>query len=316
LQNKPHLAICSRKNYTLNNGDFMKIQITIASFLASLLSTAIFAAPVEFDTPDAHVIVMRALDTWSGDNTASEESLEAVKDHKAGYRVYRHEKGDVLGFPILFGGLADDKVVQGVNSELKPLSFKLEQDRVNFSVDKPLALDPTKYAAFANYQRELYKAVVVSDGNPATLHGRVSGRKFLSGVLSLAAIGIAGEKFGALGSQTVLSTGVAGDVYQFGTSGNAALSPIDLPAFDASSYKSIDVRRVIQGNNDRLGQVIIAYKNDKTDEAENTALIKAIVTLTGADTTVEAIQLARTEDLAERLSIWNACVAVGKCKNE
>jgi len=293
----------------------MSIKITIASICASMLSSAAFAAPVEFDTPDAHVIVMRALDTWSGDNTASEESLEAVKNHEAGYRVFRH-KGDVLGFPILFGGLADDKVVQGVNSELKPLSFKLEQARVNFSVDKPLALEPIKYADFANYQRELYKAVVISDGNPATLHGRVSGKKFFSGVISLATIGIAGAKFGALGSQTVLNTGVAGDIYQLGASGNAALSPIDLPAFDASNYKSIDVRRVVQGNNDRLGQVIIAYKNDKTNDSENTALIKAIVTLTGADTTIDAIKLTRAEDLAKRQSIWDTCVAEGKCKKD
>jgi hypothetical protein len=293
----------------------MNIKITIASICATLISLPIFAASVEFDTPDAHVIVMRSIDAWSGDNTASEESLEAVKNHEAGYRVYRY-KGDVLGFPILFGGLADDKVVQGVNSELKLRGFKLEQARVNFSVDKPLALDPAKYADFANYQRELYKAAVISDGNPSTLHGRVSGKKFFSGIISLATIGIAGAKFGALGSQTVLNTGVAGDIYQLGASGNAALSPIDLPAFNASSYKSIDVRRVVQGNNDRLGQVIIAYKNDKTNDAENTALIKAIVTLTGADTTIDAIKLARAEDLTERQSIWDTCVAEGKCKKD
>ncbi|MDP1872452.1 MAG: hypothetical protein Q8K61_12635 [Gallionella sp.] len=296
----------------------MNIKITIASICATLISLPIFAAPVEFDTPDAHVIVMRALDSWSGDDSASEESLDAVSKHKGGFRVER-PAGDVLGYPLLFGFNSDakaDMVVQGVSNALKPFDFKLAGVQSEFSVGKPIALDPTKYTDFANYQRELYKAVVISDGNPAALHGRVSGRKFFSGVLSLVAIGIAGEKFGALGSQTVLNTGVAGDVYQLGAFGNAVLSPIYLPNFDASSYKSIDVRRVIQGNNDRLGQVIIAYKNDKTEDAENTALITAIVSLTGADTTIDAIKLARAEDLAKRQSIWDACVVEGRCKKD
>lgn len=293
----------------------MKIKTTIASICASLISSAIFAAPVEFDTPDVHVVVMRALDTWSGDNSASEESLEAVKNHEAGYRVYHH-KGDVLGFPILFGGLSDDKIVQGVNSALKVLSFKLEQDRVNFNVDKPVALDPKEYGILAQRQRELFKYLVISQGNPVTLPSRVKTKKFWGAIFSLGAVAVGGEKFGAAGSEAVLGSGTAGDIYQFSTSSRAALSPIDLPIFDASTYKSIDVRRVIQGNNDRLGQVIIAYKNDKTDDAENTALIKAIVTLTGADTTVEAIKQARAEDLDKRQAIWDACVAEGKCKND
>ncbi|HCI52181.1 MAG TPA: hypothetical protein DE312_02420 [Gallionella sp.] len=199
---------------------------------------------------------------------------------------------------------------------LKPFGFKLAQVNPDFTVNIPVDLNPKEFATFASSQRELYKRTAIADGNPATLHGRVSGRKFFSGILSLATIGIAGEKFGALGSQTVLNTGVAGDVYQIGASGNAALSPIDLPNFDASGYKSIDVRRVIQGHNDRLGQIIIAYKNDKTEEAESTALIKAIVTSIGADTTVAAIQQARADDLAARQSIWDVCVAEGKCKRD
>jgi hypothetical protein len=275
--------------------------------------------PVEFDTPDAHVIVVRALDSWSGDNSASEDSLDAVKDHEGGFRL-ASEKGpryDVLGFPMLFGLNGDsesNKVVQGVVVALKPFGFKLAQVNPDFTVDTPENLYPKEFATFANSQREFYKSFVISEGNPATLHRSVSAKKFLAGVLSLATIGIAGDKFGALGSQTVLNTGVAGDIQQLSASGRAALVPLDLPNFDASGYKSIEVRKVVQGNNDRLGQVIIAYKNDKTEEITNAALINAIVTLTGADTTPEAIQQARDTDLAKRQAIWDACVAEGKCK--
>lgn len=296
----------------------MNIKITIASICASLLSLPILAAPVEYDTPDAHIIVIRALDSWSGDNSASDDSLEAVAKHEGGFRLNR-PKGAVFGFPLLFGFNGDSKadaVIQGVVLALKPLKFELAQDKTNFSIERPVALDPTKYANFINYQRELFQHLVISQGNPATLPSRVSSKKFFGAVLSLATVAVAGEKFGALGSQTTLNSGIAGDVYQISASSRAALSPIALPHFDASGYKSIDVRRVIQGNNDRLGEVIIAYKNDKTDDAENTALIKAIVTLTGADTTVEAIKQARAEDLAERQAIWDSCVVEGKCKTK
>jgi hypothetical protein len=296
----------------------MNIKITITSICVSLLSLPILAAPVEYDTPDAHIIVMRALDSWSGDNSASEDSLEAVAKHEGGFR-YNRPKGLVLGFPLLFGFNGDsnaDAVVQGVVLALKPLDFKLTQLKTNFSVEKPVALDPTKYASFVNYQRELFKHLVISQGNPVARPRQVSFNKFFGAVLSLGTVAVAGEKFGGLGSQVVLGSGIAGDVYQLSASSKAALGPINLPDFDASSYKSIDVRRVIQGNNDRLGQVIIAYKNNKTDDAENTALIKAIVTLTGADTTVPDIKQARVDDLAKRQAIWDACVSDGKCKNE
>ena len=54
---------------------------------ASLLPLRLFAIPVEFDTPDAHIVVVRALDSWSGDESASKESLNNVKDHKAKFTI-------------------------------------------------------------------------------------------------------------------------------------------------------------------------------------------------------------------------------------
>lgn len=289
--------------------------VTLASLCVVLYLPTTYAAPVEIDTPDAHIVVMRALDSWSGDKSASEDSLEAVADHEGGFQLERPQ-GLVLGFPLLFGGLNDDMVVQGVNAALKPMKFKLAQSKVNFKVDKPIALEPERFAEFAKHQRDLFKNLVISEGNPATLHNSVTARKFFSGLLSLGTVAIAGDKYGTLGQEAILNTGIPGDVYQFSSSGRAALTPLDLPDFNSTGYKSIDVRRVIQGNNERVGQVIIAYKTDKTEAAENAALIKAIVSLTGADTTVEAIKQARAEDLSKRQAIWDTCVSEGKCKSE
>ncbi len=297
----------------------MHFKNILFSIFASLFSLPLFAAPVELDTADAHIVVMRALDSWSGDNGASEDSLNEVKEHKGGFRL-ASEKGpryDVPGFPLLFGFNSEsenNKVVQGVVAVLKPLHFELSQSTSNFMVDKPVTMEPAMLSDFAKYQRELYKNLVISEGNPTTLHSWVSARKFFAGVLSLGTVAVGADKYGSVGANSVLNSGIPGDVYHVTASGRAALVPLDLSDFDASGYKSIDVRRVIQGNNDRVGQVIIAYKNDKTDDAENAALIKAIVSLIGADTTVEAIQQARNEDLAKRQEIWDACVADGKCK--
>lgn len=292
----------------------MNIKITITSICASLFSLSIFAAPVEFDTPDAHIIVMRALDSWSGDKGTSEDSLEKIAAHKCAF-LLNTPKGQILGQPTLFQGLSDNPLVQSVAAELRKSGFQLV-NRVEFRVDvgTPATASPAEFSRFTQSQRELYKRFVIAQGNPSKLESRVSTNKFFGAILALGTVVVGGEKFGALGSETVLNAGVASDAYGFVASTKAALSPIDLPNFDASSFKSIDVRKVVQS--DRIGQVIIAYKNDKTDDAENTALIKAIVTLTGADTTADAIKQARAEDLSKRQAIWDACVAEGKCKNE
>lgn len=299
----------------------MSINALAALLCATLFLPTTYAAPVEIDTPEAHIVVMRALDSWSGDESASEDSLTSVEKHKGGF-VLASEKGrryDVLGFPLLFGFNSDAEgsaVVQGVIAELKTLNFKLAQSKDNFRVDTPIALEPEKLVDFVKYQRELYKSLVISEGNPATLHNSVSARKFFSGVLALGSVALADAKYGDLGRDVMLNTPVPGSIYQSISSGRAALTPLDLPNFDASSYKSIDVRRVIQGNNERVGQIIIFYKKDKTADAEKEALVKAIVSLTGADTTVESIKQARAEDFSKRQAIWDVCVGESKCKND
>jgi hypothetical protein len=294
----------------------MVMKIFIFLICTALLPLQLFAAPVELDTPDAHIIVVRALDSWSADESASEDSLDAVKKHRGGFWLTNADGKATGGFSMLFGGLSDHPVVQGVNTELKSLGFKLSQDKTIFNVNKPIALEPTKLADFVKFQQELYRHLVTTEGNPKTLHSSVSARKFFANVLAVGSVVAGGEKYGSLGSQAVINSVIPNDIYNFTATSRAALTPLDFSGFDASNYKAIDVRRVVQGNNERVGQVIIAYKNEKTEATENAALIKAIVSLTGADTTPEAIQQARDQDLAKRQAIWDACVADGKCKSD
>jgi hypothetical protein len=292
----------------------MKIRKNIVAISASILSLTAFATPVEFDTPDAHVIVIRALDSWSGDKGASEDSLERIAAHKCAFML-KTPKGEILGHPLLFQGLSDNPIVQNVNNEIHKHGFELvNRIEMRINIDMPATTAPADFKHFSDAQREIFKRLVITQGNPSKRESQVSSNKFFGAVLALGTVAVGGEKYGSLGSQTVLNTGVASDVYELTATSKAAISPVELPNFDASAYKTIDVRKVTQ--NDRFGQVIIAYKNDKTDETENAALIKAIVTLTGADTTVDAIKQARNEDLTNRQAIWDECVAEGKCKKD
>ena len=298
----------------MNEGMPMNIKKIIVAVSTSFLSLSTLAAPVEFDTPDAHVIVIRALDSWSGDKKTSEDSLERIAAHKCAFMI-KTPKGEILGHPLLFQGLSDNPIVQNVNNEIHKYGFELvNRIEMRISIDMPATTTPADFKRFADAQREIFKRVVITQGNPSNRESQVSSNKFFGAILALGTVAVGGEKYGGLGSQVVLNTGVASDVYEFTATSKAALSPVELPNFDPSIYKSIDVRKVTQ--NDRFGQIIIAYKNDKTDDAENVALIKAIVSLTGADTTVDAIKQARNDDLANRQAIWDACVAESKCKKD
>ena len=294
----------------------MKIKKLVLAVSTLFISSTAFSAPVEFDTPDAHIIVMRALDSWSGDNTASEESLKAVKNREGGFVLRLPNGKHAMGFPTFGGSVDKGETVQGVVTELNARNFKLENLRTNFVIEKPVAIEPTQFSSFADLQRQIFESTVISSGNPTTLHNNVSTKKFFGALLSLGSIAVAGAKFGATGSQVVLNSGIAGDAYQITASSKAALTPVNLPSFDATMYKTIDARRVAQGQNERFGQVIIAYKTEKTDATEKDALIKAIVSLTGADTTPEAVQQSRNEDFTKRQALWDACVAEDKCKKD
>ena len=91
--------------------------------------------------------------------------------------------------------------------------------------------------------------------------------------------------------------------------------PAVLPALDTNAYRRIDVRRV-DFRPDSPGEIVIAYKTEKTPQAEQDALVKAIVALAAADTTADAVDAARQTDFKERVAIWDACVADGKCEKE
>lgn len=277
------------------------------------------AAPVEFDTKDAHVIVVRPVDAWSGDASVSEDTLDAIRDRKAAFSVVTTSVK--TGKVIDVDGDRDHPVTTGVQNALSKQNIKFSYaGKSAFMVRDPIAVNPSEMAAVTQAQAEYFKQNVISQGDPETLPGKVGARKFFGGVLALGATVFAMDKFGAaIGSQATLGSGITDDIYRIAAKNRGALAPINLPNVDFTRYKTVDVRKVT-GAADRLGQIIIAYKEDKTPEAEQEALIQAIVVTAGADTTVAEVEKSRAADLANRLVIWKSWCASNadeaKCKAE
>ena len=278
-----------------------------ALFVVALVcSSSSFAHQVELDTEDAHIIVTRPIDSWSPDTTTSRDTLKALADHQAGFEIYTSPNSGYRGFPTFFQGVQDVPLVQGIEKEALAKGLKLAQVSI-LSIKSPETVPVGEFPKFAEAQRETFRRLVINQGDPALLEASTDRKKVAGFLLSLATVGLMANQYGALsGSGNALSSGVAYEPYRLSTLARAAVAPILVGGVDLSSSKQIDVRNVT--TKDRIGQIIIAYKSEKTEAAEMTALIKAVTALLGADTDPEQVQRARAEDLAMRKAIWTECV--------
>ncbi|MDN4571885.1 hypothetical protein DBB29_24820 [Pandoraea cepalis] len=279
-------------------------------------STFARAEPVVIDTDAARIIVVRPIDLWSGDTSLQEETLESNRDRRVSYDVVidgYHYRGS----PLVLQGISDSPVTLQVEADLKAKDMSLVRaSPYLFHVLDHVTISPTKYADFAKAQAAYYRSFVIRQGDPRTLPDSTRVRKFFGNVLTLGSLLIPSPVLGAgTGAQVMLNSGLAEAIGNIPGPARAALTPATLPDLDADAYTSIDVRR-IDFKPDAPGQILIAYKSAKTAEIEREALVQAIVAASGADTTPERIQLARNEDLQQRLSLWDACVEEGKCKKD
>lgn len=274
------------------------------------------AAPVEFDTAAAHVIVVRPIDSWSGDSSALKHSLESLRDRTVSYDVviagtrYR-------GSPLVLQGISDHPVTLGVEAALRGDGFSLVRNASYlFHVLDASPLTPADYPAFSRAQAEYFRRFVERSGDPKTLPARYSVRNLIGNALSIGALFLPSQGLGiANGAQVMVNSGLAEDIGRLPRAARAALVPARLPDLDPSRYQQIDVRRV-DYKPDTPGEIIIAYRDEKTPEAEQDALVKAIAVVAGANTTADAVETARQADFQERVSLWDACVSEGKCQKE
>jgi hypothetical protein len=122
------------------------------------------------------------------------------------------------------------------------------------------------------------------------------------------------------GGNFAIGSGVMNDVASLPRSVQAFVLPLSMQGIETDenqSYKTIEFRRV--GPNGRVfayGQILIAYKTERTPDLARKMLVKALPTALGIDTTIEAVEQARKTDFENRKAIWAACVAAGdpRCK--
>lgn len=283
--------------------------------MAIIAPSSAFSAPITVNTEEARIIVTRPIDLWSGDLSSSKDILDAYKAKKVSYFVTTGDDIQYRGFPTVFQGVPDHPVTKGVEKRLNELNFKLANSVMHyFHVGKAVPIEASEFPALMQIQQSLFKRMVVDQGDPDTLPSRAKGKKLVGGLLSLGFMAASANTLGlSAGTQFAVGSGIAGDLYRVAAQYRDGIAPISLADIDLNGYRDIEIRKVSSNQSDRVGQIIIGYKNGKTPEAEQTALIQAIVTLAGADTTHEAIEQAREEDLLIRKTIWASCTTDESC---
>lgn len=292
----------------------------LATATIAFIAAMAHSAPIEIDTPEALIVVVRPSDIWSGDSASMEKNLDAIKDKKFSFS-YKVDGITHNGNPMLFGSLSNHPVVQGVVTEIAKDGWALghSENRNSLWVEQAVAIKPADMNDFIAAQNEHFRRMVIAQGDPETLSFRTSGKKILGSVLAVGALVVSANKFGdAYGSQLTLGTGITDDIYRVSFEYKAVATPTFIENLDLTKYESIDLRRVKTRFQDRLGQVIIAYKQPKSTALENKLMISAILSLAGVNADTDEIEKNRKVDFAQRKALWNICVSQARpeCKSE
>lgn len=295
----------------------LKKSLIVAAHLAALCGPTL-AAPLIFENEAVKVVVVRPIDLWSGNKSALESSLEAHKNKTAWYTVLLNDQKYLFGNPNFTQSATAHPITNAVAQKLDQVGFKLPRSSDNsFTIQLAVSVPTDKMKDVQDFQTKSFTRTVIAQGDPDALQAKTSRNKFFGGVLALGTTLLAADKMGAsLGTHATLGSGISEGLYNVVSQYNGGLVPVDIGSNDLSQYKQIEVRRVTTGSPDRYGQIVIAYKEEKTQASEESALTLAIVALTAANSSTADIEKARAEDFAQRKEIWNQCVSEGNpiCK--
>ena len=290
-----------RKKITMK----MITRLALSSLALTCLNSV--AAPVEYDTPDAHIVVIRPMDQWNPDESVAQK---LDKNYLRGEYA-----GQYSITPKEYFSLWSDEPFANLFRAKYP--NKEKGGSVYIMIGYPAAINPLDTLKFTGGQNAYYVASVLAQGNPITLSNRINTSQIWRNVLTVATIGAAGALGGGNLAGGVAGSSLASQVGDLALDAKQALINVKPLKIDYTKYKQIDVRKTsANGNMGPKGQIIIAYKTEKTQAAEDEALAIGLASTLGFDTTKEATMASRAADLADRQAIWDKCVADGKCKNE
>jgi hypothetical protein len=285
----------------------------IVAFLGFMAAGVIpglgMAEPVQFDVEGAHVIVARPADVWDPNKAGAKQALDSIGDRgfifnyidAGGNKIWPRPKG-------LFAAEVATPLSVEVHRLRDEGGFR-QHVNYTYEIGAPTKLEAGRMAELIRVQNALYRAWVLRQGDPSTLESRTSAMRAVN-VLVAAGVGLKG--FGLNLSQ---SSALYSDVAQLTSGMASALMPVPLPEHDFSGYAEVEVRRVTD-NSQHVGEIIIGYRNPKTDDVERLALARGIATASGVGTTVDAVKLARQKDYEQRLAIWTECQASPACAKQ
>lgn len=292
-----------------------KIAATLFISLGFALTAQAQVAQIK--TPNALVVVIRPLDMWSPNSSYQEDTLDAVKDKKASFFYYDASGKEFAAYETIFQGVSKHPVTQAVATTIKAKGFRFGAGSVAnnlFYSRQPMTLQVEDMPNFIAAQNAVFAQSVIDAGNPKKLATKEGIKKFAGFVAAAATFVIVGDKLGYdVANYAVVGSGHATNIAEAVQNFGRVLIPRPVPDIDFSGYKKIEARRIDTHGRDQVGMVIVAYNEPKTEATENEAMTAALISLTGADTTADAVSKARSADLAKRQSIWDDCVARGKC---
>lgn len=293
----------------------MRIQNLLLTLAVTFAAGGVFAAPIEFDTDTAHVIVVRPIDAWNGNRSESEDSLSLLKRKELAYSLLTEGTG-YAGTPGFLKSFDPHPVTIALEKQFTDSGYSFTKGKqFAFYVQDAVGISIENAPKLLQAQKGLYSAAVIKQGDPKTLEGRISRGKFFGGALGFIATAVSMDKIGLVsGLNFAEGLGIRDGIYDAFTQYKSLVIPVDIPEQDFAKYDHIEFRKIIRTGS--AGQIIIGYKVPKTVEIEREILIKALPIAFGFDTTPEEVEKSRAADYANRVAIWDACVASGKCKGD
>ncbi len=263
-------------------------------------------------TEEADIFIIRRVDIWSPSEAEAEAPRRAVKDRKFNFYYFRDDGRPGVVFSKSDGGIPDNPMARATIPEINRLGASAERTGNSEYFNQSSLINGKFAKPYLRAQNHYHREMVIQAGDPERLSAKVSSQSFFGNLLSLVSTVALARSFGgdvAVGVGSAAMDDIASLPKALGTQAlPIALNGIDIETLP--DYKLLEVKRI--GPTPKMwanGQILIAYKTERTPELAFDLFVKAIPTALGVDTTVVAIDQARAADFQARKQIWAECVA-------
>jgi outer membrane lipoprotein SlyB len=318
----------------------MRNVVYAVAVLATLLAGQSIAKPVEIDTPDAHIVIVRPLDQWDQNNSVvggqyisnflkkryAFQLLGTDSETKERVRDGVQEKAKFLGFTeaterpftqaTFYFELGKNMTGQQAN-EYSVLQNLVWQYRTIEKWKKNEAIAASTTVSEGGVWSAIADGLFGGIGGIAV--GKTVGKIVGGGLGSALANGgtaaIGAEAGVTIGASTTQSPGEyipknSEDVQKLLDDKRYGFNQV--PTLDYTKYQSVDVARIVISNGN-TGSIFIAYKKPKTPELAESLMIQVIPSAMSLDESSAEFSLSQRQNQKERTELIEKCEAIKKC---